>query len=94
MKSSYGRLGLNLENRKSYTYKKMSKTKVDIPSKTIERISPVNGEFPAEYIEVEKKKTSYTDTVPGIFMSLAYLKAHTKTEKLHVYTNKITECFC
>ena len=66
MNSSYGRLGLNLENRKQYSYKKIPSTpSVDCPSKKVNRITPVNGEFEAQFLELEKPKLKYTDSVPG-----------------------------
>ena len=75
MNSSYGRLGLNLENRRTFSYKKMpSEPSVDCKTKKINRISPVNGEFEAEYIEVEKPKLKYTDKVPGNFFIILLSK--------------------
>ena len=74
MNSSYGRLGLNLENRKNYAYKKISSSPtVDCPSKKINRITPVNGEFEAKFLEVEKPKLKYTDSVPGKFSIIELL---------------------
>ena len=67
MNSSYGRLGLNLENRKTFTYKKISKRPApDCKSKKINRVTMVHGEFEAVYNEIEKPKRKYTDSVPGM----------------------------
>ena len=66
MNSSYGRLGLNLENRKKFSYKKIPKQPAaDCKSKNINRVTMVNGEFEAQFQEIEKEKTKYTDSVPG-----------------------------
>ena len=66
MNSSYGRLGLNLENRKTFCYKKIPKRPApDCKSKKINRVTMVEGEFDPEYNEIEKPKRKYTDSVPG-----------------------------
>ena len=66
MNSSYGRLGLNLENRKTFSYKKIpSNPDADCKTKRVNRVTRVNGEFEAEYLEIEKPKLRYTDSVPG-----------------------------
>ena len=66
MNSSYGRLGLNLENRRSFSYKPISsKPTVDCKTKRVNRITPVNGEFDAKFVEIEKPKLKYTDSIPG-----------------------------
>ena len=66
MNSSYGRLGLNLENRKYFVYKKIPKQPAaDCKTKKVNRVTMVNGEFDAEYIEIEKPKLRYSDSVPG-----------------------------
>ena len=72
MNSSYGRLGLNLENRRSFTYKNIpTEPPVDCNTKKINRITPVNGEFEAEYLEVEKPKLKYVDNIPGKLQTLS-----------------------
>ena len=66
MNSSYGRLGLNLENRKTFSYKKIPKNPApDCKTKRVNRVTRVNGEFEAEYLEIEKPKQRYDDSVPG-----------------------------
>ena len=63
--SSYGRLGLNLENRKKYTYKKIGKGTPDVQTKKQKVVRPVFGEFEPEYVETETNQENYTDSVPG-----------------------------
>ena len=71
MNSSYGRLGLNLEKRKTFSYKKIPKRPApDCKSKKVNRVTMVQGEFEPIYNEIEKPKRKYTDSVPGRQLSI------------------------
>ena len=64
MNSSYGKLGLNKSQFRSYTYEKLDANQM-IEGPFILHTSPVVGEFETDYTEVASKKSQYKDSVPG-----------------------------
>ena len=64
MNSSYGKLGLNKSQFRTYTYEKQDGNQM-IDGPFILHTGPVLGEFETDYIEVASKKSQYKDSVPG-----------------------------
>ena len=64
MNSSYGKLGLNKSQFRSYSYEKQDGNQM-IDGPFILHTNPVIGEYETEFIEVASKKSQYKDSVPG-----------------------------
>ena len=72
--SSYGRMSLNLLKRRKYDFKKASEAPTVDDKPLIMHVTPVQGEFPTEYVEITRKKKITTDKVPGKISVLKHEK--------------------